>query len=141
MEASNPRIPIAANLHTQAIVVHSSKEGNDPVMAVSTGVARCFGVAIILLAGILASLSNNKVLAQCEGSIPGLVAQCKQYVSKWGPKEPPSPECCAVVKNVDIPCVCKMVTKEVEQIVSMEKVYVARTCGLQVLKGMKCGST
>lgn len=104
------------------------------------GVVRCFGFAIFLVAGIL-TLSNIGVSAQCEGSIPGLISQCQQYVSKSGQKEPPSAGCCAVVKKVDIQCICRLVTKEVEQIVSMEKVvYVARTCGLTISKGMKCGS-
>ncbi|KAH7511176.1 hypothetical protein FEM48_Zijuj02G0050900 [Ziziphus jujuba var. spinosa] len=101
---------------------------------------RCLSFAVLLMAGILA-LGNSGVRAQCEASIPSLIAECQQYVSKTGPNIPPSAGCCSVVKDVDIPCVCKMVTKEVEQLVSMEKVvFVARSCGLKIDKGFKCGS-
>ncbi|KAF3454278.1 hypothetical protein FNV43_RR04725 [Rhamnella rubrinervis] len=92
------------------------------------------------MAGIV-TLSSIGVSAQCGGSITDLIFQCQQYLSKSGPKQAPSAGCCAVVKKLDIPCICKLVTKEVEQAVSMEKVvYVGRTCGLTILKGMKCGS-
>ncbi|GMI94648.1 hypothetical protein like AT4G33550 [Hibiscus trionum] len=81
------------------------------------------------------------VLAQCETSIPSLVSQCSQYVRTAGPEIPPSKDCCDVVKDLDIPCLCKYVTPDVEKLVSMKKVvFVAKSCGLTVQPGMKCGS-
>ncbi|KAH9790059.1 AAI domain-containing protein [Citrus sinensis] len=77
---------------------------------------------------------NTNVLGQ-------LVSQCEKYVLKSGPKIRPSPGCCAVVKKVDVPCVCKFVTKQIEEIISIEKmVYVARSCGIKISAGTKCGS-
>ncbi|KAK8661104.1 hypothetical protein V6N13_052004 [Hibiscus sabdariffa] len=81
------------------------------------------------------------VSAQCELSIPRLVSQCSEYVRVSGPEIPPSKDCCNVVQNLDIPCLCKYVTPQVEQLVSMEKVvFVAKSCGLTVQPGTKCGS-
>ncbi|XP_015571195.1 uncharacterized protein LOC8274341 [Ricinus communis] len=88
-------------------------------------------------------LSDKKVSAQCEGKVPlpQLISKCYKFVEKPGPKVPPSQGCCQVVKKADIPCACKLVTSEIEKIVSMEKVvYVARTCGVEVKPGLKCGS-
>ncbi|KAK9224745.1 hypothetical protein WN943_009781 [Citrus x changshan-huyou] len=77
---------------------------------------------------------NTNVLGQ-------LVSQCEKYVLKSGPKIRPSPGCCAVVKKVDVPCVCTFVTKQIEEIVSIEKmVYVARSCGIKISAGTKCGT-
>ncbi|XP_015873782.3 uncharacterized protein LOC107410818 [Ziziphus jujuba] len=101
---------------------------------------RCLSLTVFLMVVILA-IGNSGVRAQCEASIPSLIAECQQYVSKTGPKIQPSAGCCSVVKDLDIPCVCKMVTKEVERLVSMEKVvFVGRSCGLKIAKGTKCGS-
>ncbi|XP_050224875.1 uncharacterized protein LOC126674472 [Mercurialis annua] len=88
-------------------------------------------------------LNDRKVSAQCEGKVPisDLISQCSKFVQKTGPKIAPSQQCCQVVKNAEIPCVCKLVTSAIEKIVSMEKVvYVARTCGVEVQPGFKCGS-
>lgn len=97
-------------------------------------------LAMVVIAGTL-MFGNVRVSAQCGGSIPQLVAQCSQFVKKEGPKIPPSPGCCSVVKAADVPCVCTLVTPAIEKLISMEKVvYVARTCGVTVKPGTKCGS-
>lgn len=98
---------------------------------------------VLAMAVIVGTLifNNLQVSAQCGGSIPQLIAQCSQFVKIEGPKVPPSPGCCTAVKGADIPCVCGLVTREVEKIISMEKVvFVARKCGLTVKPGLKCGS-
>ncbi|OMO54415.1 hypothetical protein COLO4_36502 [Corchorus olitorius] len=101
---------------------------------------RFLTLAIMVIFGALI-LENSRVSADCQIDIPGLIAQCKDYVKIKGPKVPPSQGCCGVVTKLDIPCVCKLVTPEIEKIVSMDKVvYVARTCGLTVPAGLKCGS-
>ncbi|KAK6923458.1 Bifunctional inhibitor/plant lipid transfer protein/seed storage helical domain [Dillenia turbinata] len=99
-------------------------------------------LALMLVVGIMILFEGrNQVFADCEGDVQNLIAKCKSFVLKPGPKVKPSEDCCAVVKKVDVPCVCKYVTPPIELIVSMEKVvYVARTCGVQVPPGMKCGS-
>ncbi|KAJ4845963.1 hypothetical protein Tsubulata_000763 [Turnera subulata] len=84
---------------------------------------------------------NHMVSAQCGTNVPDLVLHCARYVKVDGPKENPDQACCHVITGLDIPCVCKYVTPEVQKMVSMEKVvYVARTCGLTLQPGMKCGS-
>ncbi|GMP41320.1 hypothetical protein CsSME_00011470 [Camellia sinensis var. sinensis] len=81
------------------------------------------------------------VSGQCQGDLPGLMAQCPKYVGRTGPQVEPSKECCDVVKTADVACVCKYITKEIEQIISMEKVvFVAQSCGKPLAHGSKCGS-
>ncbi|KAK6933836.1 Bifunctional inhibitor/plant lipid transfer protein/seed storage helical domain [Dillenia turbinata] len=93
-------------------------------------------VEIISLTG-----GSHQVSAQCGGAIPALIGKCKSFVLIPGPQIPPSSECCAVIKTADVPCLCNFLTPIIEKIVSMEKVvFVARTCGLTVPPGMKCGS-
>ncbi|KAK8345327.1 hypothetical protein V6Z12_A07G140600 [Gossypium hirsutum] len=78
---------------------------------------------------------------QCETSIPKLISQCGQYVEGSGPETTPSKACCDVITSLDIPCMCKYVTPDVEKLVNMEKVvFVAKSCGLTLQPGMKCGS-
>ncbi|KAF8398309.1 hypothetical protein HHK36_017236 [Tetracentron sinense] len=100
----------------------------------------CIALAVLVVAGIV--ISGGRVSAQgCQGDLQGLISQCSQYVQKSGAKTPPSQPCCTVVKAVNIPCVCQYITKQVEQIISMEKVvYVAQYCGKTIPHGMKCGS-
>ena len=101
---------------------------------------RCLALAMLMVAIILIS-GNHEVSAQCQASVPALISQCSKFVQKSGPKIPPSADCCAVVKGVDIPCVCNLITKAIENIISFEKVvYVGRTCGLTIKSGTKCGS-
>ncbi|KAK6928837.1 Bifunctional inhibitor/plant lipid transfer protein/seed storage helical domain [Dillenia turbinata] len=98
-------------------------------------------LAIFTLAGILISIPKTVYGEDCTGDMEGLVKQCATYVQKTGPKEKPSPACCTVVKKVNVSCVCKSVTKAVEEAVSMAKVvYVAQCCGRPLSHGMKCGS-
>ncbi|KAL5565832.1 hypothetical protein UlMin_028996 [Ulmus minor] len=100
------------------------------------------GLTIFMVAISLVSFGNNRVLGQCNMNVSGLISECAKYVSKEGKAiNPPSPSCCAVVKPIDVPCACKYVNKKIENLVDTDKVvYVARTCGLQVPIGMKCGS-
>ncbi|XP_050225739.1 uncharacterized protein LOC126675180 [Mercurialis annua] len=99
-------------------------------------------MAMLVMVGTLI-LNDEKVSAQCDGKVPltELVLQCSQYIGNNGPTIPPLEACCQVVKQADIPCGCQLVTPTIEQIVSMEKViFVARSCGLQINPGFKCGS-
>ncbi|BBH02298.1 Bifunctional inhibitor/lipid-transfer protein/seed storage 2S albumin superfamily protein, partial [Prunus dulcis] len=66
--------------------------------------------------------------------------QCAEYVRKLGPEVDPSPACCAVVKKANVKCVCKLVAKEIEDLIDMEVGFVARSCGKKVSPGTKCGS-
>lgn len=100
---------------------------------------------LLVLAWLLAVgarfLGDHKVSAQCGGSFVDIEVQCSQFVHKTGPKTPPSLGCCQVVKTLNVNCVCRFVTPQVEAMISMEKVvYVARTCGLTVRAGTQCGS-
>nr|DAD42569.1 TPA_asm: hypothetical protein HUJ06_000799 [Nelumbo nucifera] len=101
----------------------------------------CLALAVLLVAGIL--ISGHQVSAQgCEGDLEGLVEQCEQFVQKQGPQVPPSQACCDVVKKANISCVCQHITKEVEQMISIDKVfYVAKYCGNPIPQGTQCGSS
>ncbi|XP_065864122.1 uncharacterized protein [Euphorbia lathyris] len=102
----------------------------------------CVVIATLLIVGTLI-LNDQKVSASglCATRIPSLITHSAKFVKKHGPKIPPSGDCCVAVKAVNRSCVCKYVTPKVESIISMDKVvYVARTCGLKVDSGTKCGS-
>lgn len=106
----------------------------------AVGNVRCLVLVVLMIAGTLI-FGDIQVSAQCGGSIPNLVAQCSSFVGVKGPKIPPSTGCCWAVKSADIPCVCSLVTPDIEKLISMEKVvFVARTCGINVPPGKKCGS-
>ncbi|KAL6284470.1 hypothetical protein ACE6H2_015399 [Prunus campanulata] len=52
-----------------------------------------------------------------------------------------SPACYAVVKKANVTCVCKLVSKEIEDLIDMEKVgFVAPSCDKKVAPGTKCGT-
>ena len=98
--------------------------------------AMFFGCAAMAFLGNIKTASG-----QCQGDVEGLMKECSKYVQKQGPKMSPSQGCCSVIKNVDLPCVCKHITDDVEKIISMEKsVYVAGICGKPLIHGTKCGS-
>ncbi|XP_015571197.1 non-specific lipid-transfer protein 3 [Ricinus communis] len=100
----------------------------------------CFILAIWIAVGM--SISGQIAAAQsCNTDLTDLVSKCQRFVIKTGPKFSPSPSCCAVVKNVDVACVCDLITKEIEDMIDMDKmVYVARSCGKKISAGTKCGS-
>ncbi|XP_054797609.1 uncharacterized protein LOC129302746 [Prosopis cineraria] len=104
--------------------------------------SRSLALTFCVVIGIIMLCNFYCASAQCGGTpIADLISQCSQFVQPSGPKVNPSPACCTAMKGADIPCLCKLVTKEVEKMVSMEKVvYVARTCGKDVPAGMQCGS-
>ncbi|XP_054797610.1 uncharacterized protein LOC129302747 [Prosopis cineraria] len=104
--------------------------------------SRFLALKFCVVIGIAMLCNFYSVSAQCGGTpIGDLMSQCFQFVQPPGPKVKPSPECCSAINGADVPCLCKFVTKEIEKMVSMEKVvYVARTCGKDIPAGMQCGS-
>ncbi|KAL4204302.1 hypothetical protein AMTRI_Chr01g131450 [Amborella trichopoda] len=77
----------------------------------------------------------------CENDINQLTSQCLEYVKKDGPQLPPSGRCCSAVQAANMPCVCKHVTKEIDQYISVTKViYVAKHCNRPLPSGTKCGN-
>ncbi|KAJ9139752.1 hypothetical protein P3X46_030456 [Hevea brasiliensis] len=100
----------------------------------------CFILAMLILVGM--SISRKISAAQrCNTDIVSLVLQCEKYVEKSGPKVSPSPGCCALVKSVNVSCVCVLLTKDIQDMISMEKVvFVARSCGKKISPGTICGS-
>ncbi|XP_058735165.1 uncharacterized protein LOC131607157 [Vicia villosa] len=98
----------------------------------------CLTLTILVVFGTLFYNTNN-VSAQC--GFTALIHKCSKFVETPGPTIPPSPECCAAIKSFDLPCACKLFTKESEKFVSIQKtIFVARSCGLKVPPGMQCGS-
>ncbi|XP_068658107.1 uncharacterized protein [Aristolochia californica] len=100
----------------------------------------CFLLLAVVVAGI--TLSGEHVLAQdCSEDFKALTQHCARFVRISGPKEPPSAECCQVVQRCNLPCICSRITKEMEKIISPEKVaFVAHSCGRPIPSGTKCGS-
>ncbi|CAK9184357.1 unnamed protein product [Ilex paraguariensis] len=102
---------------------------------------RVSALAMLMVAGILISEDMGVSALDCSVDIQRLISNCKRYVIKLVPKIPPSAACCGVVKSANFTCVCSHVTPAITKFVSIEKVlYVAKTCGLTLTSGMKCGS-
>jgi hypothetical protein len=98
-------------------------------------------LAVFAMTGILISSDHVARGQGCQGDLQGLITQCARFVQRAGPQKDPSQECCSVIKSVDIPCVCKYITGEIEAVVDMGKVvHVAASCGKPLDHGMKCGS-
>jgi hypothetical protein len=101
---------------------------------------RCLGFATLML---IASIFVLGISAQseCGGDFSAIKTQCRSYISKSGPKIPPSEACCAALKGADVSCYCKYLTPVIELIISIEKViYVAQTCKASNIPKDKCGS-
>ncbi|KAL2329192.1 hypothetical protein Fmac_022619 [Flemingia macrophylla] len=97
-------------------------------------------LAIMLVVVGCLVYNTKEVSGQCGGSVTDIISECSQFVQKTGPVVRPSPGCCVELRKLDVPCACKLVTKEVENLVSISKVFfVARSCGLNLPPGMQCG--
>ncbi|KAJ8900266.1 hypothetical protein K2173_024906 [Erythroxylum novogranatense] len=67
--------------------------------------------------------TDNLVLSQgCRGDLQGLATECAKYVQKQGYRVEPSRACCDVIKSVDVPCLCRHITKDVKDVLDMDKV-------------------
>ncbi|WVZ01279.1 hypothetical protein V8G54_027348 [Vigna mungo] len=78
---------------------------------------------------------SDVVVGQC-ADIKGLIKQCGVYVEKSGPLINPSRTCCEEIKNADVECVCKNLTKPILQNIDIQKLhYVADSCG----RPINCG--
>lgn len=79
---------------------------------------------------------SDVVVGQC-ADMKGLIKQCGVYVEKSGPLMNPSRTCCEEIKNADVECVCKSLTKPILQNIDIQKLhYVADSCGRPI---GKCG--
>ncbi|GAB2231456.1 hypothetical protein Droror1_Dr00010463 [Drosera rotundifolia] len=105
-------------------------------MARSTG----YSYLMILMAVIyMVATSVELVNGQCRGDLTTLARQCARFVQKPGSQVPPSKACCAVVKTVDVGCMCSNLPPEAAKFISMQKVgYVCRYCGSPLPPGAKC---
>ena len=102
---------------------------------------RTLALAILVITGTLMIGNYRVTTTTCHRHhIHGLKTKCAKFVTKEGPKILPSEEQGDQTHTCSH-CACKHVTKKVEKSISMEKaVYVAKSCGKHVPKGMKCGS-
>ncbi|XP_058740053.1 uncharacterized protein LOC131612263 [Vicia villosa] len=71
-----------------------------------------------------------------------ILPKCTKYIQRFGPKIPPTKQCCAAMKMIDISCFCHNPPFKFETIISMSRfVYAATTCGIKTPPpGTKCGS-
>ncbi|XP_068661707.1 uncharacterized protein [Aristolochia californica] len=99
----------------------------------------CFLLLTVIVAEI--TLSSEHVRAQdCSRDVMDLTQHCAEFVSASGPMEPPSADCCQIVRRCNLSCVCSRITREIEQVISPEKVaFVAKSCGRPIPSGTKCG--
>ncbi|TKY57342.1 pectinesterase 55 [Spatholobus suberectus] len=106
---------------------------------------RCLAFAMLVVAGIVVRgnlPAGISAQTECGGDFSSIITTCNAFFQKQGPEIPPSQRCCEVLKNVDVPCLCKYITPPIEAQISVEKaIYVARTCGCSVPAGIKCGSS
>lgn len=100
---------------------------------------------LISVDGFLASENRIMAAESCGVNVSNLMSQCLRYAKKTGPQKQPSQGCCAVVKTIDVPCVCNFLTDDVVEMISdfintKKAVYVARSCGIHLSPGTQCGS-
>lgn len=102
-------------------------------------------LAMLVLGGISAETETEGILGTTPtpfeyGDNKAIGLKCGRYVSRIGPKEPPSPACCQALEGADIPCLCQYFTIYA-LLFSLEKgVYVLNSCGIPVPPGTRCGS-
>ncbi|KAJ4845971.1 hypothetical protein Tsubulata_000775 [Turnera subulata] len=100
-------------------------------------------LAMLIIAGVLLVSGQHVSGKSCNTNInvSDLITKCEKYVGKQGPPAKPSHDCCVVVRKANVPCLCSLVTKDIENFISMEKVaYVTKSCGKKIPPGTKCGS-
>lgn len=102
------------------------------------------GLAILLLLLGCMGVTDNVPSEEDDcGDLRGLgvLLGCLNFIRKDRSQLPPSPECCNYIKQFTMKCTCQIITKEIEETISMEKlVYVAKSCGYPLSPGTKCGS-
>ncbi|MED6146511.1 hypothetical protein PIB30_035127 [Stylosanthes scabra] len=97
--------------------------------------------SIVIACSIIYDTERVSVSGQCGGSVPALISECGQYVQKTGPQVPPSQGCCSELLQFNVPCACNLVTKDVANLISVNKVvFVAHYCGWGLTPGMQCGA-
>ncbi|KAJ0021656.1 hypothetical protein Pint_30932 [Pistacia integerrima] len=79
----------------------------------------------ILLVKGFSSEEHEQQQRPC-GSVDGLAVLlgCQNFLLKDGPKVPPSGDCCKAVEEIGMNCTCKIITKDIEAILSMEKLAI-----------------
>ena len=101
-------------------------------------------MALIMVIEVLILEGSSQVSGHEEcGNLVGLgvLFGCLNFIEKDKPKVAASAECCGALKSIGMKCTCKLITKEIEQTISMEKlVYVAGACGQPLSQGTQCGS-
>lgn len=102
-------------------------------------------VTAVAIVGILVLGGGNQASAELKecNNLEGLgvLIGCQMFIEKEGEKVAPSADCCQLVNEIGMPCTCKLVTKEIEDTISMEKlIFVAQSCGQPLQKGTNCGS-
>ncbi|XP_006663455.1 uncharacterized protein LOC102716079 [Oryza brachyantha] len=106
----------------------------------SSSAVYCF-VVLLLIVSLGAAIATTAA-STCEEDLEELTRSCEVYFRfPAEPRVAPSAACCGVVREVDVACLCAMVTPEVEKNVCMDKVvYVAAFCNRPFLPGSYCGS-
>ncbi|CAN1813798.1 hypothetical protein LINPERHAP1_LOCUS26961 [Linum perenne] len=98
-----------------------------------------FAAAALLLAVMFCHCAGQG-FGPCDGDMFGLIMECDRYIQEKSPYIEPSPACCAVLRTVDVPCICRRIPAGVASIVDMDKVaHVAESCGAVLPHGLKCG--
>ena len=97
-------------------------------------------MASLLLLQIAAACDSNEV-GECKGE-DELIKECLKYVRKGSPDRKPSEGCCSAIQNADIPCLCKLVTPGLANLIDIKKICkVAGECNADLPPpGTKCGS-
>uniref|UniRef100_K7M4H0 peptidylprolyl isomerase n=1 Tax=Glycine max TaxID=3847 RepID=K7M4H0_SOYBN len=72
-------------------------------------------LAMLVLGGISAETETEGILGTTPtpfeyGDNKAIGLKCGRYVSRIGPKEPPSQACCQSLEGADIPCLCQYFT-------------------------------
>ncbi|XP_059650483.1 uncharacterized protein LOC132296290 [Cornus florida] len=109
-------------------------------MAVSAS-THFMALAILVIVGMI-NFGYSTVPGQCKGNLDDFAEQCYESAGIGGPEVQPSVTCCDVVREFDIPCLCKYLSSDDEVFVAPDRiVYIADSCGQALSHGTKCGTT
>ncbi|KAG4961877.1 hypothetical protein GLYMA_14G018900v4 [Glycine max] len=92
---------------------------------------------MLVVAGIVAV---PRISGQvCNGNLGTIQEECEEYYKPGGPTIPPSTECCNALRNVDVPCMCRLANNFQSYFSGGKVVYTLRQCGKDVPPGTTCG--
>ncbi|XP_075633801.1 uncharacterized protein LOC142606320 [Castanea sativa] len=101
---------------------------------------RCLALTVLTIIFLWNSNIHEVYARECQAlDTSSFLIGCVQ--GKGRPKVTPTDLCCQAVKELTVPCICKGLFKEIENLYNMDDfVYVVNYCGGSLKPRAQCGS-